>query len=155
MTKQTKPKQATKRTARASRGSELTPFDVGYPSDVPLAGRWVAWDQRRRKILAVSENFMDVIQALEAAKKQDDPDVVVDVAPGLTPEALARRSQILPDESPDVVEDVRKMFGSDADRWLDTPHLYLAMQSPRSLAGTDQEYLLRWLLRQMRSGIPS
>lgn len=130
----------------------LTPFDAGFASDVPLAGRWVAWDQRQQKVLAVADTFAEVMECIPDA---NDPDLVVGVAPGVAPEVAARPFELLPDESADVTEDVKNMIGDGYERWLDTPHFWLNGRTPRSVIGTEQEEELRYLLRHLRYGIPT
>lgn len=128
-----------------------TPWEVGYPSDVPLAGRWVAWDRHRRQIIAVADSYPEVMKSVP---DPEDPDVVVRTAPGFRPDVLARPFILLEDESPDVREDVKDVIGDDYERWLDTPHWWFGAP-PRSLIGTENEKELRYLLRHIRYGIPS
>lgn len=129
-----------------------TPWEVGFPSEVPLAGRWVAWDQRRRQIIAVADTYPELMKQVP---NPDDPDVVVRTAPGIHPVAAARPFTLLSDESPDVLEDVKNVIGDEHERWLETPHWWFEGRRPRDVVGTEEEKQLRYLLRQIRYGIPT
>jgi hypothetical protein len=56
---------------------------------------------------------------------------------------------LLPGEHEDIREDVADLV-AEPDAWLDTPHPMLAYRKPRDLIGTDQEWMLRDLLRQIK-----
>ena len=58
---------------------------------------------------------------------------------------------LLPDESDDIRVDVAKLV-PHAEQWLDAPNSHFSLQTPRSLIGTDQEWILRNLLRMIRNG---
>jgi len=133
-------------------GNELTPFDAGYPSEEPLAGRWVAWNRGARKILAVADTLDELMGALP---QSDQTDCEIGMAPGFSDRVLARPLQLMPGESPDVLEDVKDVIGEGCEQWLDTPHPRLGLRTPRSVVGTDMEKLLRYLLRAYRLGIPT
>jgi hypothetical protein len=59
---------------------------------------------------------------------------------------------ILDDESPSILDDVRKMF-RNADEWLDAPNSSLGGERPRDLIGTDMEPEVRYVLRGIKDGI--
>lgn len=61
---------------------------------------------------------------------------------------------LLPDESPDILVDVRAVV-PQADRWLDAPNTLFAGDTPRSLIGTDREVRLREVLRAILYGLYS
>jgi hypothetical protein len=49
---------------------------------------------------------------------------------------------------------VKRIF-DDPDSWLDTPNPRTRGQKPRDLIGTDDEWILRNLIRRIKHGIPS
>jgi hypothetical protein len=79
------------------------------------------------------------------------------VTPGIHPVAAARPFTLAPDESPDIMEEVRKVIGAlaDPERWLDTPHWWFRYQKPREVIGTEDEKELRYLLRNIKYGVPT
>jgi hypothetical protein len=118
--------------------------------DPPLPpGRWVAWDRERKHVLAVADTYPEVMEQVASV-----PDAVVEKSPGTHPLAAARPFTLLEWESPDIRADVAKVF-ADPELWLDTPHPSLGAQAPRALIGTDQERLVRYLLRDIVFGTPT
>ncbi len=111
-------------------------------------GNWVAWDRDRKKILAVGTHFWKVMQK---AFKAGEEEPHVEKTPGLSPAAARRRFTREKWESPNVIDDVRKMVPG-AEDWLDTPNTLFAGERPRDLIGTDREELLRDALRSIRAG---
>ena len=55
------------------------------------------------------------------------------------------------DESEDLIADGRKVFGQKWEEWLDTPQVeWLGGNTPRSLIGTPDEWLLRMTIRERK-----
>jgi hypothetical protein len=113
------------------------------------AGRWIAWTQDRKRILAVANSFVDVMAQAEAAGESDP---YVKKAPGIAPRTARKAFALLEDESPDIIDDVRKVF-PDAEAWLNAPNDALGGAKPRNLIGTDREPEVRYLLRGIEDGI--
>jgi hypothetical protein len=61
---------------------------------------------------------------------------------------------LLPDESEDVPVDVADVV-PHAEQWLDVPNTRFALQTPRSLIGTEREIRLREVLRAIKYGLYS
>lgn len=107
------------------------------------AGRWVAWTRDRQRILAVADSFADAMaQALVAG--EHDP--YVKKAPGIALEAGRKPFALLDGESPNIIDDIRKLF-PDPQAWLDAPNDSLGGAKPRDLISTDREREVRYLLR--------
>jgi hypothetical protein len=64
---------------------------------------------------------------------------------------IVRKSDLLPGEHRDVVQDVKSVI-QDADTWLDTPNDRLGGQKPRDLINTPDEIQLRYLVRAIKYG---
>ena len=60
--------------------------------------------------------------------------------------------QLLPDEKANLEEEIRDLL-LNADEWLDAPNDQLAGARPWDLIGTDQEPLLRNLVRAAKYGV--
>ena len=112
-------------------------------------GKWIAWSKARRAVLAVADTYTDALR-LTADLGEWEPEI--DKAPGIHPTAAARPFTLIDDESPNILEDVRRII-PDADEWLDTPNTHLWFEKPRDLIGTDRERQMRYLLRGIRNGI--
>lgn len=110
-------------------------------------GCWIVWDEAARIVFAISDEYDATILG---ALKSSDPNIMVDVAPGARRE---EQLQLLDWESPDVVSDVKLLWGSTADAFLDAPNPRFDWRRPRDLVGTNDERLLRWLLRAVKDGI--
>ena len=115
-------------------------------------GHWIAWDAGTRAVLAIGNDYAAVMKRVPDPQ---DPHLVVDVAPGIHPLAAARRFVRLKDESPDILEDVRKYWGGAADERLDSPNAWFDGHKPRELIGTADEEAVRNLIRAIRTGIPA
>ncbi len=61
---------------------------------------------------------------------------------------------LLPGEPADIVLDAASIV-ADTERWLDTPNIQLLGRSPREMIGTEDEWLLRNLIRSVKHGIPT
>jgi hypothetical protein len=61
---------------------------------------------------------------------------------------------LIADESPDIVEDMKKIF-DDPEPWLDRPIEWLWGRKPREMIGTEDEIHLRNWLRMLKYGIPT
>ena len=115
------------------------------------AGQWVAWTRDRRRVVAVSDPFADV---MDRALQSGECDPYVSKIPG-TPDSASRPPvALLDDESPNIVDDVSKAV-PDADLWLNTPNMSLGGEKPRDLINTDRELEVRYLLRGIIDGIPT
>jgi hypothetical protein len=112
---------------------------------------WIAWDEEQEHVLASADTYPEVMGRV-AALGLTDP--VVEKAPGLHPAVAARQFTLFPDESPDILDDVRRTI-PDPDQWLDTPNTRMWCKKPRDLIGTSEERQLRYMLRGIRSGITS
>jgi len=112
-------------------------------------GRWIAWNEARRTVLATADTYEDALRQAAAA---DDPEPEIAKAPGIQPAVAARPFTLLEGESDNVIEDVKKII-PDSDEWLDTPNTSLWLEKPRDLIGTERERQLRYLLRGIRNGI--
>jgi hypothetical protein len=113
------------------------------------SGRWVAWSRDRQRILAVANSFADAMrQALTAG--EHDP--YVKKIPGVSPASRRMPFAILEDESPNIIDDIRKVF-PDSEAWLNTPNNSLGGEKPRDLISTDREREVRYLLRGIEDGI--
>ena len=115
-------------------------------------GHWIAWNAVTRGVIALGNDYAAVMRQVPDPR---DPHLVVDVAPGIHPAAAARRFVPLKDESRDVLDDVRKYWGSAADEWLDSPNGWFDGRKPRELIGTADEEAVRNLIRAIRTGIPA
>jgi hypothetical protein len=116
-------------------------------------GRWIAWNEKTRDLSAITDSYND---ALDSLANPDDPDVRLEMAPGFHPQAAIHRPpRLLPWESPNVLDDVRLLWGEAADAWLDHPNPHFGGRPPRELVGTDEERLLREMLRAVRDGMTS
>jgi len=73
-------------------------------------------------------------------------------APGVSPKAARKPFAILEVESPNILDDVRKVF-PDSKAWLDAPNDSLGGEKPRDLIGTEREWEVRQLLRGIEDGI--
>ncbi len=113
------------------------------------AGRWVAWTPDRQRILAVADSFADAIRQALAAGELDP---YVKKAAGVSLQAGRKPVAILADESPNIIDDVRKVF-PDAEAWLDAPNDALGGEKPRDLICTEREREVRFLLRGIEDGI--
>lgn len=113
------------------------------------AGRWIAWTRDRQRILAVADSFTDAMKQAEAAGESDP---YVKKAPGVSPKAARKPFAILDDESPDILDDVRKVIPHHKT-WLDAPNDSLGGEKPRDLIGTEREREVRYLLRGIEDGI--
>lgn len=113
------------------------------------AGRWVAWSQDRKQILAVADSFAEVMEQAEAAGESDP---YVKKAPGIAPNTAFKPFQLLEDESPNVIDDVKKVFPTP-DAWLNAPNDALGGDKPFDLIGTVREPEVRYLLRGIANGI--
>jgi hypothetical protein len=113
------------------------------------AGRWVAWTRDRQRILAVADSFADV---MKKAMESGESDPYVKKAPGVSPENARKPFAILEDESPNIIDDVSKVF-PDPDTWLDAPNSSLGGEKPRDLIRTGKEQEVRYLLRGIKDGI--
>jgi hypothetical protein len=134
------------RPSRAATGKHPDPV----PEDImEHAGRWVAWTRDRQRILAVADSFQDAMaQALAAG----EPDPYVKKAPGVSLGANRKPFALLEGESPDVMDEVRKVL-PDPEAWLDSPNDSLGGEKPRDLIRTEREREVRYLLRGIEDGI--
>ena len=114
-------------------------------------GQWVAWDKHQEHVLAAADTYPEMMARISELGLGDP---VVEKAPGIHPLVAAKEFTLLPNESSDIIDDVR-MTIPDPDLWLDTPNTRLWCEKPRDLIGTEQERQLRYLLRGIRSGITS
>jgi hypothetical protein len=112
-------------------------------------GRWVAWTRDRQRVLAVADSFADVMRQAIAS---GEPDPYVKKAPGGLPEAARKPFALLEDESPNILDDISKVF-PDPEAWLDAPNSSLGGEKPRDLIGTEREPEVRYLLRGIQDGI--
>jgi hypothetical protein len=67
--------------------------------------------------------------------------------------AIKAAHKLLPGEDPDIVEELRKLFDTDPQAWLDTPHEWFWGRKPRELIGTEQESDLRNWIRMVKHGV--
>lgn len=116
-----------------------------------LSGKWLAWDDERRTVLASADSCAELMQIIEW-KGLGDPRI--ERAPGFLPGFAERTAALLPGETADLVHDIHDTI-PNADDWLDTPNAHLWCQKPRELIHTPQEEFVRSLLRGIRSGITS
>jgi hypothetical protein len=123
------------------------PKELGDRED--CKGRWVAWDRKKEEVLAIADDYRTL---MEKITNKDDPDIIVDVAPGIHPEAACRPFVLLEDESPNIMDDIRLLIDDDPDWWLDRPHVLLNHRKPRDLIGAEDEKQVRYILRGIRSG---
>jgi hypothetical protein len=149
--------------AREEGGTATTPAgDLAPPGgDDPVVqamrehpGRWLAWKRKRtgRVVLAIADDYAGLMKQVA---NPTDPGLVVEVAPGLHPLAASRRFELLDDESPNVLEDVRKYWGAAAEQWLDSPNAWFDGRKPRELIGTEDEAGIRYLIRAIKTGTPA
>lgn len=61
---------------------------------------------------------------------------------------------LLPDEAPDIRQEVADLIDKPS-QWLNTQNSQLGGHKPKDLIGTDQEPLLRDLLRAIKHGMPT
>lgn len=113
------------------------------------AGRWIAWTQDRQRIVAVADSFSD---AMAQALAQGESNPYVKKAPGVSPKVASKPFAIREDESPNIIDDVRKVF-PDADAWLNAPNDLLGGEKPCDLIRTEREREVRYLLRGLEDGI--
>jgi hypothetical protein len=135
---------------------EVVPTAVRQPDDPVVRamrenpGRWFVWNEATREIYTITDDYN---AAMEYIVNPADPDVKLNLAPGFHPDApIYRRLRLLDWESPNVVDDVRLLWGESADAWLDCPNPRFEGRKPRDLVGTEDEDLLRGLLRGVRYG---
>ena len=112
-------------------------------------GSWISWDRVKRKVFGIVLTWAEVRKHVP---DPDDPNVEIDVAPGIHPLVAARRFELLNDESPNIIEDVEKLHGN-ADQWLDSPNRWFHGRTPRELLGTEEEIYVRYVLRAIRNGV--
>jgi len=60
---------------------------------------------------------------------------------------------LLPGELADLRQEAATLI-EDADNWLDSPNRHFGGRRPNELIGTNQEQLVRLLLRSLKYGIP-
>jgi hypothetical protein len=114
-------------------------------------GRWVAWDRAKKRLLAVADSYAEVME--QVADSEVD-DLVVEVMPGINPDAVLPPFTLIEGESPQILDDIRAMI-PDWERWLDLPHIWFGGRRPRELLGTEDEKEIRYLLRGIRLGVMS
>src|ERR1700693_1112251 len=111
-TSKAKPKPAAGPTAKGN-GDGTTPANPSLPAAGvdPVAramrdhpGSWIAWRESQRTVLAIADTAAEL---LEHVPEREDPDVVISVAPGIHPHAAARPFQLLADEPPNILDDVK------------------------------------------------
>ena len=96
------------------------------------AGRWVAWTRDRQRILAVADSFADAMTQALAAGEQDP---YVNKAPGVSLDAGRKPFVILEDDSPNIIDDVRRLVAAgktqrwDIVKWAVTINMALAAAS--------------------------
>jgi hypothetical protein len=113
------------------------------------SGRWVAWTNDRKRVLAVADSFAEVVKQ---AIRSGESDPYVKKIPGVSPEGARKPFVILEDESSNIVDDASKVV-PDAEVWLDSPNSSLGGERPRDLIGTEMERDVRYLLRGIKDGI--
>jgi hypothetical protein len=113
------------------------------------AGRWIAWTRDGKRILAVADTFSDVMTQAEEAGESDP---YVKRAPGVALGTAHKPFVLLEDESPNILDDVRKDLPAP-EAWLEAPNAALGGEKPRDLIGTDREPEVRYLLRGIKYGI--
>ena len=113
------------------------------------AGRWIAWTQDRKRILAVDDSF-DAVMEQALAAGESDP--YVKKAPGVSAKASLKPLELLEDESRDILDDIRKII-PDPETWLASPNDFLGGERPRDLIKTEREQEVRYLLRGIVDGI--
>jgi len=124
-------------------------LEPGRENFMEHAGRWVAWTRDRQRVLAVADSFADVMQQALASGETAP---YVKKTPRVAPDPAAAMAAILDDESPDIRDDISKLFPA-ADAWLDSPNSSLGGEKPRDLLGTAREREVRDLLRGIQDGI--
>ena len=114
-------------------------------------GMWIAWNKEHRTVIAITDTYGE---ALRQATDSGESDPEIEKAPGIHPAVAARPFTLLEDESPKVIDDVKRII-PNADEWLATPNINLSFEKPQDLINTDAEHHLRYLLRGIRTGITS
>jgi hypothetical protein len=102
----------------AKRTAKKPPDDAVNGAPVLPPGHWVAWDREQKKVLAIGDNFWEVLQK-GLATGEAEPHV--ERTPGIHPAAAARPFTLHEWEAPDILDDIRVAFAGYVDRWLDTP----------------------------------
>lgn len=67
---------------------------------------------------------------------------------------MASAPGLLPDEKPDILQEVADLIDKP-NEWLNTASSQLGGRKPKDFIGTDQEPLLRDLLRAIKYGMPT
>jgi hypothetical protein len=116
-----------------------------------FSGKWLAWDDEHRTVLAAADTFRGLLRVLEE-KGLGDP--VIERAPWILAEVAKRSAAPFPGETADLLADVHVTI-PNAEEWLDTPNARLWCERPRDLIHTPKEEFVRSLLRGIRSGITS
>jgi Protein of unknown function (DUF2384) len=160
--RKTKPRQPLDRAREGRRAAtpsagELTPPGGEDPVAEAMRehpGRWLAWKRKRtgRAVLAIADDYAGLMKQVADPA---DPGLVVEVAPGLHPLAATRRFELLDDESPNVLDDVKKYWGDAAEQWLDSSNAWFDGRKPRDLIGTEDEEGIRYLIRAIKTGTPA
>jgi len=116
------------------------------PADYP--GQWLAWDSARRNVIAVNADLKALLKEVE---KLGESDPWVESAPGFQPGFLEEMSKPKEGESENIIDDIKSTI-PDAEEWLDTPNIFFWGEKPRDLIGTQGEFHLRQMLRELWSG---
>jgi hypothetical protein len=114
-------------------------------------GSWFAWNKANGAVIAIADSSIELTKQVT---NPDDPNLVIEVAPGVHPAVAARPFKLLKGESPNIIDDVALLWGRTADQWLDSPNRWFSARTPRELVGTPDEKYLRYLLRAVRNGTP-
>jgi Protein of unknown function (DUF2384) len=135
-------------TAEGSSAASRQPIPV-TETLMEYAGRWVAWTRDRQRVLAVADSFTDV---MNQAIRSGESEPYVKKVRGVSPESIRKPFVLLEDESPNIIDDVRKVI-PNSEAWLDSPNCWFGGEKPRDLIGTEMEWEVRDLLRGIRDGI--
>jgi hypothetical protein len=83
----------------------------------------------------------------------DDPDLEVDIAPGSSLRGPDLHLELLEWESPNILDDVKRVWRGAAEEWLTAPTPLLRGKTPQELIGTKEEPAVRYLLRSVRGAL--
>jgi hypothetical protein len=112
-------------------------------------GRWIAWDENMEHVIASADSYLELVDHIERMNL-GNPHMLT--APGDHPAFANKPFELQEGESPDILHDIRITI-PNPDQWLDAPNPHLGLQKPRDLIGTDQEPLIRNILRSIWNGI--
>jgi hypothetical protein len=112
-------------------------------------GKWIAWDENMEHVVASADTYLELVDYIERMNLGNPH---MQRAPGIDPALANKQFELMEGESPDIMQDIRATI-PNPEQWLDAPNPHFGLQKPREMIGTDQEPLIRNMLRRIWNGI--